>query len=200
MGAVFGGAARVPIATLLMVTEMTGGYQLLVPAALSVMLSSWVQNLLSSQLKYKSLYEAQVPNRAYSPAHYTEQLRLALEMLKTRGLPSGALDRGLELISLLTSGVPFKLPGEAEIRIGTLRPDSPWVDHQIPHEHGVEFIIIMRGGRMLLPDPEVRLQPGDQLVAIAAQPEWTRMKEHLDSISKPLTPSPPEHTGEEVKA
>ena len=32
MAAVFGGAARVPIATLLMVTEMTGGYQLLVPA------------------------------------------------------------------------------------------------------------------------------------------------------------------------
>ena len=33
---VFGGAARVPIASLLMVTEMTGGYRLLVPAALSI--------------------------------------------------------------------------------------------------------------------------------------------------------------------
>lgn len=35
MAAVFGGAGRVPIATILMVTEMTGGYQLLVPAALA---------------------------------------------------------------------------------------------------------------------------------------------------------------------
>ena len=38
MAAVFGGAARVPIATLLMVTEMTGGYHLLVAAGLAVIL------------------------------------------------------------------------------------------------------------------------------------------------------------------
>ena len=106
MAAVFGGAARVPIATLLMVTEMTGGYHLLVPAALAVMLSSWVQNLLSASLKYQSLYEAQVPSRPYSPSHYIEQLRIALDLLKTHAVSTGAKGRGLELISLLTSGVP----------------------------------------------------------------------------------------------
>lgn len=106
MAAVFGGAARVPIATLLMVTEMTGGYHLLIPAALAVMLSSWVQNLLSASLKYQSLYEAQVPSRPYSPSHYIEQLRIALDLLKTHAVSTGAKGRGLELISLLTSGVP----------------------------------------------------------------------------------------------
>ena len=44
MAAVFAGAARVPIATLLMVVEMTGGYQLLVPAGLAVMLSFVIQS------------------------------------------------------------------------------------------------------------------------------------------------------------
>jgi len=43
------GAAQVPIATLLMVTEMTGGYQLLVPAALAVMLSYLIQTKLSAR-------------------------------------------------------------------------------------------------------------------------------------------------------
>jgi CIC family chloride channel protein len=81
MGAVFGGAARVPIATLLMVTEMTGGYKLLVPAALAVMLSYFVQTILSSPLKYKSLYEAQMASRAESPAHYMENFCIALNLM-----------------------------------------------------------------------------------------------------------------------
>ena len=51
MAAVFAGAARVPIATLLMVAEMTGGYQLLVPAGLAVMLSFVIQINLSSLLQ-----------------------------------------------------------------------------------------------------------------------------------------------------
>jgi CIC family chloride channel protein len=69
MVAVFGAAAHVPIATLFMVTEMTGGYALLVPAALAVVLSTVVQRALSVGLRYRSLYEAQVEGRADSPAH-----------------------------------------------------------------------------------------------------------------------------------
>jgi CIC family chloride channel protein len=69
MAAVFGAAARVPLATLLMVTEMTGGYQLLVPAALAVSVAFIVQRALSGKFPYASLYEAQVPLREDSPAH-----------------------------------------------------------------------------------------------------------------------------------
>ena len=75
MAAVFAGAARVPIATLLMVAEMTGGYQLLVPAGLAVMLSFVIQRKLSSHFKYGSLYEAQVAGRTDSPAHRAENVR-----------------------------------------------------------------------------------------------------------------------------
>lgn len=63
MAAVFSGAGRVPIATLFMVVEMTDGYHLLAPAALVVTLSYLVQVTLSVPLKYKSLYEAQIPVR-----------------------------------------------------------------------------------------------------------------------------------------
>lgn len=63
MAAVFSGAGRVPFATLFMVPEMTGGYHLLAPAALVVTLSYLVQVTCSGRLKYKSLYEAQVPTR-----------------------------------------------------------------------------------------------------------------------------------------
>ncbi|HXH27501.1 MAG TPA: chloride channel protein, partial [Candidatus Polarisedimenticolia bacterium] len=51
MASTFGAAARVPIATLLMVTEMTGGYQLLVPAGLAVTLSYSLQGALSKRLR-----------------------------------------------------------------------------------------------------------------------------------------------------
>ncbi|MGB6973994.1 MAG: chloride channel protein [Terracidiphilus sp.] len=81
MGAVFGGAARVPIATLLMVAEMTGGYQLLVPAALAVMLSFLVQSRLSTFCKYGSLYEGQLAGRLDSPAHRNEQVEIALQLI-----------------------------------------------------------------------------------------------------------------------
>ena len=84
MAAVFGGAARVPIATLVMVMEMTGGYRLLGAAALAVLISYLVQTRLSSflKLKYRSMYEAQVPGRAQSPAHYAEYVRLGLDLLE----------------------------------------------------------------------------------------------------------------------
>jgi len=69
MAAVFGGAARVPIATMFMVTEMTNGYDLLVPTALAVIFSFLVQDLVVRTMKYKSLYEQQVSGRINSPAH-----------------------------------------------------------------------------------------------------------------------------------
>ena len=68
MAAVFAGAAHVPIATMMMVTEMTGGYTLLVPATLAVVISYLVQMRLSTRLTYRSVYEAQVANRGDSPA------------------------------------------------------------------------------------------------------------------------------------
>jgi len=63
MAAVFSGSARVPIATLFMVAELTGGYHLLPAAALVVALSYLVQVAVTSSFPHKTLYESQMPRR-----------------------------------------------------------------------------------------------------------------------------------------
>jgi CIC family chloride channel protein len=62
MGAFFAGAAKVPISSMIMVSEMTGGYQLLVP----MMLASSTSYVATSKA---NLYEKQVNRIADSPAH-----------------------------------------------------------------------------------------------------------------------------------
>ena len=192
MAAVFGAAAKIPIATLLMVTEMTGGYHLLAAAALAVMLSSIVQTILSSRLKYRTLYEAQVPTRSYSPAHYGEQLRTALDLLRSHHGSPGQPETRLELISLLASGMPVSLPGDKQIKIGILRSKSTCVGQRVGSEcwggmrGDFETILILRRSRVLAPHPDIKLEAGDQVIAIASPTAWKAAQEHLDMVPPPL--------------
>ncbi|HNR66971.1 MAG TPA: chloride channel protein [bacterium] len=62
MGAFFAGTAKVPISSMIMVSEMTGGYQLLVP----MMLAGSTSYVASSRV---NLYEKQVDRMADSMAH-----------------------------------------------------------------------------------------------------------------------------------
>lgn len=80
MASVFSGAGRVPIATMFMVTEMTGGYHLLAAAGLVVTLSSLVQATLSQRLKYTGLYEAQVALRREREVDLLEGVSVAEAM------------------------------------------------------------------------------------------------------------------------
>jgi len=70
MAAVFAGVARVPIAALMVAVEMTGGYGLIVPTMISVMISYMVQSSLSRNERYKTIYETQVLDRPESPVHH----------------------------------------------------------------------------------------------------------------------------------
>ena len=62
MGGFFAGVAKVPIASLIMVAEMTGGYALIVP----LLIVSIISYMLLGEV---SLYEKQVATRVDSPAH-----------------------------------------------------------------------------------------------------------------------------------
>jgi CIC family chloride channel protein len=62
MAGFFAGAANTPISTLIMVSEMTGNYNLLLPAL-------WVTTISYLLLRRVSLYSAQVQSRVDSPAH-----------------------------------------------------------------------------------------------------------------------------------
>lgn len=177
MAAVFGGAARVPIATLLMVAEMTGGYQLLVPAGLAVMLSYLVQINLSPFFRYGSLYEAQVPDRADSPAHQAEQVQIAMRLLDHGGIVWPEQVTHLHLVSLLQSGLALDLPDGSTLTASVLTPDnsplSAWIGKQIhsrPTSDAVtqtRIIAILRGQTVLTPRPDTVLQAADRLLLIA---------------------------------
>jgi CIC family chloride channel protein len=69
MAAVFAGAARVPLASMVMVAEMTGGYKLMAPTMIAVVLSCFVQIYVTRFTRYPSLYEAQVPAPGDSPVY-----------------------------------------------------------------------------------------------------------------------------------
>lgn len=73
MAGFFAGAANTPLSTIIMVSEMTGNYHLLVPAM-------WTCTISSVLLRRHSIYEKQVQNRRYSAAHAGE---LAVDILQT---------------------------------------------------------------------------------------------------------------------
>ncbi len=84
--AFMGGAGKIPISVLLMVTEMTGSLQLLPAAMIAVALSY----LISGQ---NTIYSSQVPTRTDSPAHAHEFDRPILENIKIKDL--GTVDIAL---------------------------------------------------------------------------------------------------------
>jgi CIC family chloride channel protein len=183
MAAVFSGAARVPTAALLMVTEMTGGYTMLVPAALAVMLSYLIQATLSARLKYNSLYEAQVARESDSPAHYLEHVRVTLELLARHPVPVRANIGRLDLVPLLASGVPIDLPDGNHLRLGVLRQESACVGRPVSClaalDEAIEIVAVIREGRVVLPDTEPRLRKGDQLLLICSGPACEKLQAHI---------------------
>jgi CIC family chloride channel protein len=188
MGAVFAGAARVPIATFIMVTEMTGGYELLVPAALAVVLSYIIQVNLSSRLKYNSLYEAQVPGRPDSPAHQVEHVEAAIRLLAEREVFVPKTVSHLDLRTLLASGIPVDLPDNKRLLIGVLKAESAYVaqpiraNFSLDDQDDLELVAVFRDGHTFLPHPEVELQSGDRLLLITTPQAWNQRKAHFTSL------------------
>lgn len=190
MAAVFAGAARVPMATMLMVTEMTGGYRLLAPAALAVMLSYLIQVTLSQRLKYRSLYEAQVGSRADSPAHHVEHVQAALRLLSEKKIDLPSTTRHLDLYAILASGIPLDLPDGKQLYIGILRKKSPWVGKPFDSsnldtkQEGIDIAAVLREGQLGFPNSGIVLEPGEQLVVVAKPEAWKGLKEHIAPLSE----------------
>jgi CIC family chloride channel protein len=72
MAGFFSAAAHVPISTVIMVSEMTGNYHLLVPTMFVCMLGFLL-------VRHHSIYEKQLPARAASPSHQRSIVRTLLE-------------------------------------------------------------------------------------------------------------------------
>ncbi len=189
MAAVFGSAARIPVATLLMVTEMTGGYGLLVPAALAVTLAFLIQQRLSARMKYPSLYEAQVPQPSDSPVHKAEHLKIALKMLEERRSSSDSEKfEHVNLMALLDSGIPVDLPDGKQLVTGILSADSPCAGEPmkkacfIKEDVDWEIVAIFRDHHLVLPHPEDVLEAEDQLLILVPPEYEDELKKQLEAV------------------
>jgi chloride channel protein, CIC family len=183
MAALFAAAARVPVATLLMVCEMTGGYQLLVPAGLSVALAFLTQNWLSQGLKYRSLYEAQVPSPAQSPAHYVEELNAAFDLIRAHQLQQPSLVHELDVAALMQSGIPVVLsPGE-QMFMGTVRNGSSLAGQTVEQTcarfggDSLRILAIFRGQEVLLPHDSSKLQEQDRVLLLSSPATKGKLEE-----------------------
>jgi CIC family chloride channel protein len=76
MMTLFGGIAKAPLAIMIMVSEMTGNYSLLIPSMVSVVIAYFLTG-------NSYIYEKQVNTRADSPAHRAEYFVPLLEKIQT---------------------------------------------------------------------------------------------------------------------
>jgi CIC family chloride channel protein len=173
MGAVFAGTARVPLATLIMVAEMTGGYGLIVPAMLASSLSFMVQRSLSVRARYPRLYEAQVEARLDSPVHHLRLVQGAFRILETAATQDLQGVSVPDLNNLLRFGQSIGIHGgKGRIFTFTLAsPDSPLVGRAATEVNGVKgglvLIAVVRGEEVLPPGHGGLLEQGDTLIIAA---------------------------------
>jgi CIC family chloride channel protein len=80
MAGFFAGCAHAPISTIIMVSEMTGDYNLLAP-------TMWVSTLCFLLCRRWTLYDKQVPSRLDSPAHRGDFFVDVLEGLTVNDVP-----------------------------------------------------------------------------------------------------------------
>jgi CIC family chloride channel protein len=172
MAAVFAGTARVPIATLVMVSEMTGGYGLIVPSMLATTIAFVVQRALSAGFKYPGLYEAQVERRSDSPTHHASLIRAAFRALERGPLVDLRNVTFPHLASLLSYGTPISIQGgQGVLSAVKISEDSPLAGKRI-EETSDQFpdlviVAIIRDQRVELPRGSTSLQSKDQLLVVA---------------------------------
>ncbi len=114
MGGFFAGVAKVPIAALIMIAEMTGGYSLIVP----MMIVSSLAYLLLGNV---SLYEKQVASRVDSPAHAGDFAVDIMDHLRVRDAVAGG-----RKFDTIAEDMPFEQI--MTLMLGSSQQDFPVVD------------------------------------------------------------------------
>jgi CIC family chloride channel protein len=185
MASVFAGTARVPMATLIMVAEMTGGYGLIVPSMLATSIAFLVQRTVAKGFKYPRLYEAQVELRSDSPTHLENMLRASFAVLERGPLVDLRNVTLPHLASLLRHGTPIPIhEGQGNLLTVKLAENSQLAGRSIAEvfERFPELfaVAIIRGQRIQLPRGSIRIQGGDQLLIVANE---TTSVEHFKQLA-----------------
>jgi CIC family chloride channel protein len=121
MAGFFAGAAHAPFSTIIMVTEMTGNYQLLLP-------TMWVSTLCFLFCKRWTIYPHQVPTRLESPAHRGDFIVDVLEGIRVDDvyqrdrkmvrIPEGMRLKGIVHTMAMTTQRYFPVVDEDERMVG----------------------------------------------------------------------------------
>lgn len=188
MAAVFAGAARTPISTLIMVAEMTGGYGLIVPAMLANVLAFVVQRALTHGSIHPTLYQSQVETPERSPLHRGVFVRRALDLLESGRLEAAEI-RLPRLVSLLRFGepVPIAAGGGARLVTVTVEEGSALAGGTIGSEvgsvEGATAVAVLRGDEMLVPRGATTIEAGDQVLLVATEPAYETLRAAAASVS-----------------
>jgi len=182
MAALFAGAARVPIATLVMVVEMTGGYGLIMPTMVAVALAFVVQFTLTRRSRYPTLYEAQVSTPADSPVYRDLFYETAADLLRRQQV---RLDRDIlnsELQYALDRGEGIALRRRKEQLYSlNLAAGTPVAGKEVRSlglaDMGVLIVGLIRGESEIVPHGGTKLQVGDGLLVAAAGDSIEKFRE-----------------------
>jgi len=184
MASIFAAAARTPLAAVIMVVEMTGGYSLLVPAILGVFFAFFTHMLFVSvfKVKYITLYEAQLIDRNYSPIVQIERLKdILLCYIDLLNLsPKQIKDH--KLLGLLESGRPIKLPNGEYIYFGQIIKNMKLRKFDnAKYIENSRVLYIFRNGEWLHPKEINEIYNGDEILLLGK-------KEDIENLEKIFIP------------
>ena len=191
MAAVFAAAARTPISTLIMVAEMTGGYDLMVAAMLANIIAFLVQRSLTANSRYPTLYVSQVETREDSPLHRGVFVRRALELLDTGGVEPTDVQLP-RLVNLLRMGGSIPVAhGESSllaVEVGTgSRLTELSLAESLGRIEGLTAVALLREDEFLTPRGGTRFEAGDRLMAVATRAAEDELRLLVAAPSKTLT-------------
>jgi chloride channel protein, CIC family len=191
MAAFFGGAAKAPIGALLMISEMTAGYGLLVPLIVACAVAAVLVP------KRVSIYEEQVDGRVNSPAHFDEYLRQVQRTLQAQAetQPTPAQRDMTEHLSRLlasadTEAKPAPELGKATFLDVKIPPKSPAAGRYVREVRlgdGVLIVAIRRGEETVVPSGSAQLMAGDHVIVLAGPGKSEGV---LDSLERPAARPP----------
>jgi CIC family chloride channel protein len=157
-----------------MVSEMTGGYGLIVPSMLATTIAFVVERTVSANFRYPKLYEAQVELRTDSPTHHEGMLKAAFAVLERGPLVDLRNVTFPHLASLLRHGTPIPIHGGQgrllTVNIGKRSQLANGLIADIFEQFpDLLAVAIIRDQQVQLPRGSTRLASGDQLLIAAGE-------------------------------
>jgi CIC family chloride channel protein len=168
MAGFFAAAAKTPFSTLVIVSEMTGGYNLLLPAL-------WVCALSFLLSDEQSIYSSQIESRALSPAHQGDYVRTVLAGLRVGQFvtPRAEVpvlrpgDRLARILDALSNTTYHALPvaDEQDRLLGVVSLEEVHLASQSPHLRELALAADVMRGDVTPLRPEDRLDQAIELFA-----------------------------------